>query len=140
MLRQASHIVDIQAPDRGLHDISENIGTWLAEQRIGSGLLTLFCRHTSASLLIQENAAPAARRDLEHYFERIAPEDPRLYSHNDEGPDDMPAHLRTALTQTQLSIPVQDGRVMLGTWQGIYLFEHRRDPPVRQVALHLIGE
>ena len=103
-------------------------------------MLTLFCRHTSASLLIQENAAPAARRDLETYFARIAPEDASLYTHNDEGPDDMPAHLRTALTQTQLSIPVQSGRMMLGTWQGIYLFEHRRDPSERQIVMHLVGE
>ena len=99
----------------------------------------MFCRHTSASLLIQENAAPAARRDLEDYFARIAPES-GAYAHNDEGPDDMPAHLRSALTNTQLAIPVQEGRMMLGTWQGIYLFEHRREPPPRQIALHLIGE
>jgi len=101
--------------------------------------LTLFCRHTSASLLIQENAAPAAARDLEAYFRRLAPES-REYEHDDEGPDDMPAHLRTALTQTQLSVPVAGGRMMLGTWQGIYLFEHRREPLQRQIALHLIGD
>ena len=105
-----------------------------------SGLLTIFCRHTSASLMIQENAASAARRDLESYFARIAPEDPSLYSHNDEGPDDMPAHLRTALTQTQLSIPVGGGRMLLGTWQGIYLFEHRRKPPEREIVLQVLGE
>jgi len=109
-------------------------------QAIGDGLLTLFCAHTSASLVIQENAALAARRDLEDFFARIAPEDRSLYTHNDEGSDDMPAHIRTALTQTQLSIPVQNGRMMLGTWQGIYLFEHRREPSTRRIALHLIGE
>lgn len=103
-------------------------------------MLTIFCRHTSASLLMQENAAGAARRDLETFFERIAPEDPALYTHNDEGPDDMPAHLRSALTQTQLSVPVANGRMVLGTWQGIYLFEHRRDPHRREIALHLVGE
>jgi secondary thiamine-phosphate synthase enzyme len=140
MLRQANHIIEVQAPRRGLHDITGDVRSWLVEQRFGGGLLTLFCRHTSASLLIQENAAPAARRDLEAYFERIAPEDRTLYEHDDEGPDDMPAHLRSALTQTQLTIPVQNGRLMLGTWQGIYLFEHRREPPRRQIALHLIGE
>ena len=113
---------------------------WVADSGIGDGLLTLFCRHTSASLLIQENAAPAARRDLEAYFARIAPEDPSAYSHNDEGPDDMPSHLRAALTQTQLAIPVQGWRMMLGTWQDIYLFEHRREPPPRQIVLHLAGE
>ena len=107
---------------------------------MGQGLLTLFCRHTSASLLIQENAAPAARSDLEAFFARIAPEDPSAYDHDEEGPDDMPAHLRSALTQTQLSIPLIDGRLALGTWQGIYLFEHRRKPHRRTLALHLIGE
>ena len=99
----------------------------------------MFCRHTSASLLIQENAAPAARRDLERYFARIAPES-SAYEHDDEGPDDMPAHLRSALTQTSLSIPLLDGRMVLGTWQGIYFFEHRREPSFRQIALHVVGE
>jgi secondary thiamine-phosphate synthase enzyme len=108
-------------------------------QGFETGLLTLFCRHTSASLLIQENAAPAARRDLERYFQRIAPESID-YEHDDEGADDMPAHLRAALTATQLSIPLARGALVLGTWQGIYLFEHRRMPHRRQVALHLIGE
>jgi secondary thiamine-phosphate synthase enzyme len=102
-------------------------------------LLTLFCRHTSASLLIQENAAPAARRDLERYFAKLAPESAR-YEHDDEGPDDMPAHLRAALTQTQLSIPIQQGSPLLGTWQGVYLFEHRRRPSPREIALHLVDE
>jgi secondary thiamine-phosphate synthase enzyme len=106
---------------------------------IRDGLLTLFCRHTSASLLIQENAASAARRDLEAYFEGIAPEGAD-YEHDDEGPDDMPAHLRAALTATQLSIPVKDARPLLGTWQGVFLFEHRRSTPEREVALHVIGE
>ena len=111
----------------------------MAESGISDGLLTLFCRHTSASLLIQENAAPAARRDLEAYFARLAPEN-AAYEHDDEGPDDMPAHLRSALTNSQLSIPVERGMLALGTWQGIYLFEHRREPPERSIALHLIGE
>jgi secondary thiamine-phosphate synthase enzyme len=103
-------------------------------------LLTLFCRHTSASLLIQENAARAVRRDLEKYFAALAPEDPARYEHNDEGADDMPAHLRTALTGVQLSIPVVEGALSLGTWQGIYLFEHRRGSHEREVVLHLIGD
>ncbi len=140
MLTQASGIVEIRAPAPGLHEITGEVARWLDSQRIGSGLLTLFCTHTSASLLIQENAARAARHDLERFFDRIAPEDPSLYTHNDEGPDDMPAHIRSALTQTQLSIPVQGGTMALGTWQGIFLFEHRRDPPARRIALHLIGE
>jgi secondary thiamine-phosphate synthase enzyme len=105
---------------------------------MGEGLLTIFCRHTSCSLLIQENAAPAARRDLEAYFARLAPESV-AYEHDDEGPDDMPAHLRAALTQVHLSIPLIAGRLTLGTWQGIYLFEHRRAPYRRELALHLLG-
>lgn len=140
MLRQASATLTFSAPRQGLHEVTDEIAHWVSDQGVATGLLTIFCRHTSASLLIQENAASAARRDLETYFSRIAPEDPALYTHNDEGPDDMPAHLRSALTQTQLSIPVEDGRMALGTWQGIYLFEHRREPSRRQLALHLVGE
>ncbi|HEU5481729.1 MAG TPA: secondary thiamine-phosphate synthase enzyme YjbQ [Sphingomicrobium sp.] len=140
MLIQASGALEIRAAKPGLHDITEDVSLWVDSQRIGTGLLTLFCTHTSASLLIQENAAPAARQDLERFFERTAPENPSLYTHNDEGPDDMPAHIRSALTQTQLSIPVQDGRMVLGTWQGIFLFEHRRGTPVRRIAVNLVGE
>ena len=140
MLRQAFFTLDFQPPAQGLNDITIDIARQLGESAIRDGLLTLFCRHSSASLLIQENAAPAARRDLETYFARLAPEDLSAYTHNDEGPDDMPAHLRAALTQTQLAIPVQGGRMMLGTWQGIFLFEHRCEPPPRQVVLHLAGE
>jgi secondary thiamine-phosphate synthase enzyme len=140
MLDQAHHTLEVHASKPGLHEITGEISEWLDSQRLGSGLLTIFCAHTSASLVIQENAAPAARRDLEHFFERIAPEDPALYTHNDEGPDDMPAHIRTSLTQTQLSIPVQAGKMVLGTWQGIFLFEHRRDTPIRRIVLHLVGE
>jgi len=140
MLTQALKTITVQAPGRGLFEITGEVAGWVATQAITSGLLTLFCRHTSASLLIQENAAPAARRDLERYFERIAPEDGAAYEHDDEGPDDMPAHLRSALTQTQLAVPVDGGRLMLGTWQGIYLFEHLRQPRPRQVVLHLVGD
>ncbi len=140
MFRQAYSTLDMRAPAQGLHEISAEVTRWVAASGIRDGLLTLFCRHTSASLLIQENAAPAARRDLEAYFARIAPEHVSAYSHNDEGPDDMPAHLRAALTQAHVVIPVQDGRMMLGTWQGIFLFEHRREPPRRQILLHLVGE
>jgi secondary thiamine-phosphate synthase enzyme len=113
---------------------------WLGQQQISSGMLTLFCRHTSASLLIQENAAPAVRSDLEHFFDELAPEGEGLYDHDDEGPDDMPAHLKTALTQVQLNVPVMEGKLMLGTWQGIYLFEHRSHPSTREIVLHLSGE
>jgi secondary thiamine-phosphate synthase enzyme len=140
MLKQSSGSLEIRAPRQGLHEITGEVSRWLDSQRIGEGLLTLFCAHTSASLLIQENAARAARHDLENFFTRIAPEDPMLYTHDEEGPDDMPAHIRTALTHTQLSIPVRDARMALGTWQGIFLFEHRRATRARRVALHLIGE
>lgn len=133
-------MLDISTSRQGLVEITRDVVGWAAGQGIETGLLTLFCRHTSASLLIQENAAREVRSDLERYFARIAPEDPDAYAHDDEGPDDMPAHLRTALTQVQLAIPVADGRPVLGTWQGVYLFEHRRRPHRRQVALHLIGE
>ncbi len=106
---------------------------------MATGLLTVFIRHTSASLLIQENADPDVQTDLETFLERLAPEDPARYRHTTEGPDDMPAHIRAALTQTHLSIPVADSRMLLGTWQGIYLFEHRRAPQMREVVLHLAG-
>ncbi len=140
MLRQASHTLEIRAPKPGLHEITGAVSGWLDSQRIGAGLLTLFCRHTSASLLIQENATTSARRDLEDFFARVAPDNSSLYTHNDEGPDDMPGHIRTALTQSQLSVPVQQGRLVLGTWQGIFLFEHRRGTRARHIALHLLGE
>jgi secondary thiamine-phosphate synthase enzyme len=140
MLTQTVGSLRVRAPAPGLFDITEKVSGWLDSQRIADGLLTLFCAHTSASLVIQENAAHAARHDLERFFERISPEDPALYTHNDEGPDDMPAHIRSAITQTQLTIPVQGGAMALGTWQGIFLFEHRRSPPERRIALHLIGE
>jgi secondary thiamine-phosphate synthase enzyme len=137
-MRQASTILTIDTTRQGLVDVTEQIARWVRDQRLTEGLLTVFCRHTSASLLIQENAAPEVRTDLEAYFARIAPES-REYEHDDEGPDDMPAHLRTALTQVQLSIPLMQGQLALGTWQGIYLFEHRRRPHRRTMALHLFG-
>ena len=136
---QATQIIAVQTERPGLLDITRPIADWVATQGLSSGLLTVFCRHTSASLLIQENASPAVRSDMEAYFARIAPES-AIYDHDDEGPDDMPAHLRTALTSVQLSIPVIEGAPALGTWQGIYLFEHRRRPHRRTLALHLIGE
>lgn len=139
-MRQATHVIRTRTPGRGLVEITRDVRAWVDEQGMRVGLLTVFCRHTSASLLIQENAAPEVRSDLEAFFDRIAPEDPGRYAHDDEGPDDMPAHLRTALTQVQLSIPVMEGKLALGTWQGIYLFEHRRRPHQRETALHLLGE
>ena len=139
-MRQATTTLSIRTRRRGLLEITRDVHAWLEAQSVQTGLLTLFCRHTSASLLIQENAADAVRSDLEAFFAQLAPEDPTRYTHDDEGPDDMPAHLRTALTQVQLAIPVMGGRMALGTWQGIYVFEHRRQAHEREIALHLIGE
>ncbi len=138
-MRQSTHIVAVDTRRQGMLDVTRPILDWVRAQAFDQGLLTIFCRHTSASLLIQENAAPEVQTDIEAYFARIAPEDP-AYEHDDEGPDDMPAHLRTALTGVQLTIPVIDGMPALGTWQGIYLFEHRRRPHRRSLALHLIGD
>jgi secondary thiamine-phosphate synthase enzyme len=138
-MRQAAHRLVVATRGAGLHEFTREVTGWTAEQGMTTGLLTLFCRHTSASLLIQENADPDVARDLEDHFARLAPQSD-LYRHQDEGPDDMPAHLRTALTQTQLSIPLMGGRLALGTWQGIYLFEHRARPHRREVALPLLGD
>ena len=139
-MRQASTALEVPTSGQRLYEITREVARWVAEQDMRKGLLTIFCRHTSASLLIQENAAPEVRDDLIAFFARIAPEDRNLYAHDDEGPDDMPAHLKTALTQVSLTIPLIDGRLALGTWQGIYLFEHRHQPHRRSVALHLLGE
>lgn len=138
-MRQATTMIDIATTRPGLVEITDRIEAWVATEPMSSGLLTIFCCHTSASLLIQENASPEVRSDLERYFAMLAPES-TIYDHDQEGPDDMPAHLRTALTQVQLSIPLIGGALALGTWQGIYLFEHRRRPHRRTLALHLIGE
>jgi len=138
-LKQSAHKLQISTRGQGLYEFTAAISDWLAQQSIETGLLTVFCRHTSASLLIQENADPTVRVDIKNYFDRLAPES-SAYIHNDEGPDDMPAHLKTALTSVQLSIPVMNGRLMLGTWQGVYLFEHRTHSHRREIVLHLIGE
>ncbi|MXN76110.1 YjbQ family protein [Burkholderia sp. 4701] len=139
-MQQAIQHITIDARGRGLVECTSQVRAFVDQQSIRTGLLTVFCRHTSASLLIQENADPSVQRDLERYFANLAPEDASRYEHDTEGPDDMPAHLRTALTQVQLSIPVEHGRMVLGTWQGIYLFEHRRAAHRRDIVLHLIGE
>jgi len=138
-MRQASDGLRLRTSGRGLVEITGEVGAWAAAQGMREGLLTLFVRHTSASLLIQENADPDVRRDLDAFFARLAPEDPRLYAHRSEGPDDMPAHIRAALTQTSLSIPLRAGRLALGTWQGVYLWEHRTAAHEREVLLHLLG-
>jgi secondary thiamine-phosphate synthase enzyme len=137
-MRQAGHILSVRTRGAGLVEITGEVAAWTAQQSMTMGLLTLFCRHTSASLLIQENADPDVARDLEDYFARLAPESP-AYRHQDEGPDDMPAHLRAALTQVQLTIPLVAGRLALGIWQGVWLFEHRARPHRREVVLHLLG-
>jgi secondary thiamine-phosphate synthase enzyme len=139
-MRQATIALDVATSGQRLYEITREVARWVDEQGMREGLLTLFCRHTSASLLIQENAAPEVKDDILAFFARLAPEDRTLYAHDDEGPDDMPAHLKTALTHVSLTIPVVDGRLALGTWQGIYLFEHRRQPHRRSVVLHLLGE
>lgn len=138
-MKQALRHMEVATQGRGLLDITGPICRWVDDQTIGTGLLTIWCRHTSASLLVQENASPDMRADLEDFLRKIVPEGPGHYRHHDEGWDDMPAHIRAALTQTQVSVPVEDGRPVLGTWQGIYLYEHRSLPHRRQVILHLIG-
>ena len=139
-MKQALHRITIETRGRGLVEVTGDVRRWVAAQSIGTGLLTIYCRHTSASLLIQENADPDVRCDLEGFFHRLVPDGAGQYRHDTEGPDDMPAHIRAALTQTQLSIPVEGGQPLLGTWQGIYLFEHRTSPHRRELVLHLIGE
>ena len=140
MLTQSTTTLAIATRGRGLSEITRGVSAWLGEHPVSTGLLTLFVRHTSASLLIQENADPDVRGDLDRFFARLVPDGDTLFRHRDEGPDDMPAHVRAALTATQLSIPVDGGRLVLGTWQGIYLWEHRLRPHRREVALHLLGE
>jgi secondary thiamine-phosphate synthase enzyme len=135
-----SHRLQVSTRGKGLYEITGQIAAWLAITQAGAGLLTVFVPHTSASLLIQENADPDVVHDLNTFFSRLAPEDNRLYRHTMEGPDDMPAHIRAALTLTQVSIPVEHGRMALGTWQGVYLFEHRAAPHRRGVLLHFLGE
>ncbi len=130
----------IQTSGQGLYEFTDQVERWVRKEGSQNGLVTLFCRHTSASLTIQENADPDVVHDLAAFFSRLVPEDDRRYVHTVEGPDDMPAHIRSALTQVSLSIPVSAGRLTLGTWQGIYLFEHRRIPHTRHVAAHLLGE
>ncbi len=140
MLRQKLDELSIRTRGRGLYEFTGEAAAWIAQNGFHSGLLTLHLRHTSASLLIQENADPDVRRDLDAFFARLVPDGDPLFVHTAEGEDDMPAHVRTALTAVNLSIPVNGGRLALGTWQGLYLWEHRRSPHHRTVALHFIGD
>ena len=133
-----THQLHIATHGKGLYDFTREIESWLRDKQTQTGLLTVFCQHTSASLVIQENADPDVVADLADFFTRLVPEDTRLYRHTAEGPDDMTSHIRAALTQTQLSIPVRNGKLALGTWQGLYLFEHREQPHRRSVVLHLL--
>ncbi len=139
-LRQFSHKLHVPTRGKGLYEITDQVAQWLSSCTVRTGLLTVFVQHTSASLTIQENADPDVVHDINAFFNRLVAEDNRLYRHTVEGPDDMPAHIRAALTLTQLSVPVEQGRLALGTWQGIYVFEHRATPHRRSVALHLLGD
>ena len=140
MLRQALHEIKIPTRGRGFYDLTAKVADWISRNSFTNGLVTLQVRHTSASLLIQENADPSVRRDLESFFSRLVPDGDPLFVHTIEGDDDMPAHVRAALTAVNLSIPVSHGRLALGTWQGIYLWEHRRSPHSRAVTAHYVGE
>lgn len=139
-MRQTIEHFQVSTDGKGLYDFTASVARWLAASGLRTGLLTVFVRHTSASLVIQENADPDVQRDLEAFLSRLVPENDPIYRHTMEGPDDMPAHVRAALTQSQLSIPVENGRMVLGAWQGIYLFEHRRHGHRREVVAHLLGE
>jgi secondary thiamine-phosphate synthase enzyme len=139
-MKQAQARLTVETGGGDLVDVTSRIAAWLAGTGLGDGLVTVFCRHTSASLVIQENADPDVQRDLLAFFRRLVPEGDPLYRHTDEGADDMPAHVKAALTQSQLSIPFERGRLLLGTWQGIYVFEHRRRPHRRELVLHALGE
>ena len=140
MFHQAFHELRISTRGRGFYELTRQVTGWITQNRLRDGLLTLHLRHTSASLLIQENADPDVRRDLEAFFSRLAPDGDGLFVHRAEGEDDMPAHVRTALTSVSLSLPVRQGELSLGTWQGIYLWEHRHAPHTRTVVMHFIGE
>ena len=131
------HELQIHTPDPGLHEITAEVRSVVQESGIEEGLCTVFVRHTSASLTIQENADPSAKRDLERWLERLVPENDALYTHTAEGPDDMPSHIKAALTSTSLGIPIVSGQMALGTWQGVYLWEHRNRPHNRRIVIHI---
>jgi secondary thiamine-phosphate synthase enzyme len=139
-MRQFTKLLHVETRGQGLYEFTRDVTSWVNDQEVETGLLTLFCRHTSASLLIQENASSAVHADLETFFKLLAPEEEGRYRHDEEGLDDMPAHIRSALTNVSLSVPIIEGRLMLGPWQGIYLYEHRRAAHRRDIALHLFGD
>lgn len=139
-MRMAQGRLVVETRGQGFYEVTAEIASWVASQGISAGLLTLFLRHSSASILIQENAAPEVREDLLDFLRDLAPEEASRWRHQDEGPDDMPAHIKSALLPTQLAVPVADARLLLGTWQGIYVVEHRRQHHRRELVLHLAGE
>ena len=134
------HQLEVRSHGKGLYEITDDVQSKIERSGVRNGIVTVFVQHTSCSIVIMENADPTARHDLREFFERLVPEDADYFAHNSEGSDDMPSHIRSALTTSQLSIPVRDGQPALGTWQGIYVFEHRAEPQVRHVLLHVIGE
>jgi len=138
-MKQAFHTIRVSTNGPGLYEVTSKVADFIREQKIGDGLVTCYIRHTSASLLIQENADPDVQRDLKDFFTQLAKKGMN-YRHNAEGPDDMPSHIRAALTQTSIGIPVHGGKLALGTWQGLYVFEHRDAPHQREVLLHFIGD
>ena len=140
MMRQFTNNIAVKAEGRRLYDITSDVLSWAHQHSVGAGLLTLYIQHTSASLLINENYDSDVLVDMEAFFNRLVPDGNDLFIHTIEGPDDMPAHVRTALTQTSLSIPLVDGKLAIGQWQGIFLFEHRHMPATRRIVMHLIGE
>src|SRR5690242_17653201 len=139
-MRICSAQLQIRTKGKGTYEITDEITRVIAEHKIQNGIIAVFVQHTSCSVVIMENAAPAARRDLERFFDELVPENSSAYEHDDEGPDDMPAHIRMALTRTSETIPIQSGKLQLGTWQGIFLFEHRHSPHTRRLSLTIIGE
>ena len=139
-MKQAVHRLTVATAGPGLYDVTGKLATWVGGRDIRDGLLTIFIQHTSASLTVQENADPDVLRDLDDFFRRLVPEDSQRYRHITEGPDDMPSHIRSALTATQIAVPVLEGRLALGTWQAVYVFEHRAGRFQRHLALHLLGE
>jgi secondary thiamine-phosphate synthase enzyme len=139
-MKQAIHDIDVATRGRGFYDITDQVSTPLAKSGLRTGVVTLHLQHTSASLLIQENADPEVRRDFERFFSRLVPDGDAVFRHTAEGEDDMPAHVRTALTAVNLSIPFRNGEMALGTWQGIYLWEHRQHPHRRRIVVHILGE
>jgi secondary thiamine-phosphate synthase enzyme len=139
-MRQAQHSVVVETRGKGLYDVTQEVSGVVRESGIQLGLVTVFITHTSASLLVQENADPEVHRDLERFFARLVPDGEPLFRHVEEGPDDMPAHVRSALTQTSLAIPVRDGKLVFGVWQGLYVYEHRNRSHRRTLVVHVVGE